>query len=149
MGFHSNTPRVAQAVQWTIAGSAVLAWVLMWLASPELCNPAGLPQDAFAPQCPWQGSHQWVRVDLWTARELLSLLTLMGVRIRGWQEKSQRDDATNCPHTYLTMHSRRATSPSSTSHFMLHEVKDLHRVLHAPRTQGRLSPELAVVNTSS
>ena len=55
-----------------------------------------------------------------TVREIfLSLLILMSGRIIKKKNPRKEDDAAYSRHTYMTMHSEKATSPRSTTHFML------------------------------
>ena len=63
MLFCSITPTAAQVMHWTIPRSAIFIWVMMWLVLPESCNPAVLSHEPCPPWCPWQDSHQSVKVE--------------------------------------------------------------------------------------
>ena len=85
----------------------------------ELCNHANLQKTSVS-TVP-RASYLSIRKS-WTLRLLGKdsiPFNLMGGRIIRWKEKSEKGIWWDLQSPYLTMHSEKATSPRSTSHFML------------------------------
>ena len=86
----------------------------------DLCNP-NLQQDLGIHSSSSKLLINKKELNFKTLREIFhSLLNLMAGRISDGNKNPRKEyDVTYSPHTYLTMHSEKATSPRSTSHFML------------------------------